>query len=37
MGVYAGAMGRDDVRRYVESSDCLIMLGAFMTDVNLGI
>src|SRR5947207_182054 len=37
MGVYAGAMGRDDVRRYVESSDCLVMLGAFMTDVNLGI
>src|SRR5437016_9503962 len=37
MGVYAGALGRDDVRRYVESSDCLIMLGAFMTDVNLGI
>src|SRR6266487_2738861 len=37
MGGYAGAMGRDDVRRYVESSDCLIMLGAFMTDVNLGI
>ena len=37
MGVYEGAMGRDDVRRYVESSDCVIMLGAFMTDINLGI
>ena len=37
MGVYGGAMGRDDVRRYVESSDCVIMLGVFMTDVNLGI
>jgi TPP-dependent 2-oxoacid decarboxylase len=37
LGVYEGAMGRDDVRRYVEASDCLIMLGAFMTDVNLGI
>src|SRR5882724_9880488 len=35
MGVYAGAMGRDDVRRCVEASDCLAMLGAFMTDVNL--
>ncbi len=34
MGVYAGAMGRDDVRRYVESSDCVIMLGVFMTDVK---
>jgi indolepyruvate decarboxylase len=30
-------MGRDDVRRYVESSDCLLMLGAFMTDTNLGV
>jgi indolepyruvate decarboxylase len=37
MGVYEGAMGRDDVRRYVESSDCVVMLGAFMTDINLGI
>ncbi len=30
-------MGREDVRRYVESSDCVLMLGAFMTDINLGI
>src|SRR5580765_1085348 len=37
LGVYEGAMGREAVRRYVESSDCLIMLGAFMTDINLGI
>lgn len=37
LGVYEGAMGRDDVRRYVERSDCVIMLGAFMTDINLGI
>ena len=37
LGVYEGAMGRDDVRRYVESSDCVILLGAFMTDINLGI
>jgi len=37
MGVYGGAIGRDDVRRYVEGSDCVIMLGVFMTDVNLGI
>src|SRR5439155_13109184 len=26
LGVYEGAMGREDVRRYVERSDCLIML-----------
>jgi len=37
LGVYEGAMGRDDVRNYVESSDCVIMLGTFMTDINLGI
>src|SRR5439155_1821187 len=37
LGIYEGAMGRDDVRRYVESSDCVLMLGAFMTDINLGI
>jgi len=37
LGVYEGAMGREEVRRYVESSDCLLMLGAFMTDTNLGV
>jgi indolepyruvate decarboxylase len=37
MGVYEGAMGREDVRRYVEGSDCVLLLGAFMTDINLGI
>jgi TPP-dependent 2-oxoacid decarboxylase len=37
LGVYEGALGRDDVRRYVESSDCVVMLGAFLTDINLGI
>lgn len=37
LGVYEGVMGRADVREYVESSDCVILLGAFMTDINLGI
>src|SRR5437660_10920290 len=37
LGIYEGAMGRDDVRQYVEGSDCVIMLGAFMTDINLGV
>jgi len=37
LGVYEGGLGRDDVRRYVENSDCLVMLGAFLTDINLGI
>ena len=37
LGVYEGAMGREEVRRYVESSDCVILLGAFLTDINLGV
>ena len=37
LGIYEGAMGRENVRQYVENSDCVIMLGAFMTDINLGI
>jgi indolepyruvate decarboxylase len=37
LGVYEGAMGRESVRKYVESSDCVILLGTFMTDINLGI
>jgi indolepyruvate decarboxylase len=37
LGVYEGAMGREEVRRYVESSDCVLMLGTFMTDINLGV
>ena len=37
LGVYEGAMGREAVRKYVEDSDCVLLLGAFMTDINLGI
>jgi indolepyruvate decarboxylase len=37
LGVYEGAMGREEVRRYVESSDCVLMLGVFLTDINLGV
>jgi indolepyruvate decarboxylase len=37
IGVYEGAMGRDNVRAYVEKSDCIILLGAMLTDMNLGI
>ncbi|MBL8849957.1 MAG: alpha-keto acid decarboxylase family protein, partial [Planctomycetaceae bacterium] len=37
LGVYEGAMGRREVTEYVESSDCVILLGTFMTDINLGI
>jgi TPP-dependent 2-oxoacid decarboxylase len=37
LGVYEGAMGHQSVRGYVESSDCLILLGALMTDINFSI
>jgi indolepyruvate decarboxylase len=38
LGVYGGAMSSDEhVRAYVESSDCVLMLGTFITDMNMGI
>jgi len=37
VGLYEGAMGNDEVTRFVEESDCVILLGTFMTDINLGI
>lgn len=36
-GIYEGSMGRDAVTEFVEESDCVLVLGAFMTDINLGI
>src|SRR5687768_4855394 len=38
LGVYGGAMSSDPhVRGYVESADCVLMLGTFITDMNMGI
>lgn len=37
IGLYEGAMGLEEVTQYVEQSDCVILLGTFMTDINLGI
>ena len=37
IGLYEGAMGREEVTRFVEESDCVVLLGTFMTDINLGI
>lgn len=37
VGVYEGAMGDEYARRIVESADCLLILGAFLTDIDLGI
>jgi indolepyruvate decarboxylase len=36
LGVYAGIVGDDAIRQYVESSDCIILIGVLMTDVNMG-
>lgn len=37
VGLYEGAMGKEQVTQFVEESDCLLLLGTFMTDINLGI
>lgn len=37
VGLYEGAMGNEQVTQFVEESDCVILLGTFMTDINLGI
>ncbi|MEJ0010795.1 MAG: thiamine pyrophosphate-binding protein [Alphaproteobacteria bacterium] len=36
IGVYSGPLSEEGVRSYVEQSDCLIALGAFITDVWFG-
>jgi len=37
IGLYGGGMGREEVTQFVESSDCRILLGTLMTDIDLGI
>ncbi len=37
VGLYEGALGREEVTNFVEESDCVILLGTFMTDLNLGV
>lgn len=36
LGVYEGAMGYQNVRQYVEQSDCVLILGSFITDIDFG-
>lgn len=36
-GIYQGAWSREPVRRQVEDSDCLLALGAWMTDLDTGL
>lgn len=37
IGLYEGAIGDQEVTRFVEESDLILMLGAFLSDINLGI
>lgn len=37
IGLYEGALGDQSVTRYVEDSDLVLMLGTFLSDINLGI
>ncbi len=37
VGVYAGSLSNSDVRNAVEDSDCILNLGAMLTDLNTGI
>ena len=36
IGSYAGRLSRDSIRERVETADCVLCLGAFMSDINLG-
>ncbi|MDG2222448.1 MAG: thiamine pyrophosphate-binding protein, partial [Rubripirellula sp.] len=37
IGLYEGAIGDPEVTAFVESSDLVLLLGAFLSDINLGI
>ena len=37
LGMYEGGLTQEQVRQYVEGSDCLILLGVLLTDLDLGI
>ncbi len=37
VGLYEGEMGHPELTQFVEHSDLILMLGTFLTDINLGI
>ena len=37
MGIYVGGASGENLRQYVEDSDCLLMLGTYLSDFNMGI
>jgi indolepyruvate decarboxylase len=36
IGLYKGGLSQENIRQYVESSDCIILLGVLLTDLDLG-
>ncbi|MGB3533436.1 MAG: thiamine pyrophosphate-binding protein [Microcoleaceae cyanobacterium] len=36
IGTYVGGLSRESVRQRVETADCILCLGAIMSDINLG-
>lgn len=36
VGIYEGAMGRESTRRFVEDSDCVLLVGVPLTDIDMG-
>lgn len=36
IGLYEGRMCRDELRQYVEESDCILMLGCSLSDIDTG-
>lgn len=36
MGVYGGVVGNRAVSEYVEGSDCVVMVGAYLSDLDIG-
>ncbi len=37
IGMYEGGLSQEQVRQYVEGSDCVILLGVLLTDLDLGV
>lgn len=37
IGLYEGGMGDKEVTEYVEQSDLILLMGAFLSDINMGI
>lgn len=36
MGIYQGKVSQDEVREYIETSDCIFLLGVILSDIDTG-